>query len=108
MNRVKQGLLPVVIMTLLLLLRATTMTGAQQYGVELMVTGDGIFTRDAQRAVAIIGEGVFIIDAQHVVSVTPEWINTEARAGPCACIPHRCCCGPVDEPCHWCPGPQPC
>jgi hypothetical protein len=111
----KQELLSVVVMTLLLLPYAITMTDAQQpdtqqneMQVELMVTGDGIFTRDAQRAVAIIREGVSTIDAQRVVSITPEWINTEARAGLCACIPHWCCCGPMGEPCHWCPGPHPC
>jgi hypothetical protein len=28
--------------------------------------------------------------------------------GSCVCIPHRCCCGPIGEPCKWCPGPRPC
>jgi hypothetical protein len=29
--------------------------------------------------------------------------------GSCVCIPtNRCCCGPIGEPCKWCPGPGTC
>jgi hypothetical protein len=109
MKRVKQDLLLVVVMTLLLLPFAISISDAQQDERQITISREGIFTSDAQQAVAVIREGVFIIDAQEVLSVTADGINTEAREGSCVCIPpNRCCCGPINEPCHWCPGSGPC
>jgi hypothetical protein len=119
MHRVKQRVLSVVVMTLLTWPFVICMSEAQQRTLlqsttqssqaQVLVIGESVFTSSAQHAIAVIEEGVFIIDAQYIYSVTANGTcDVELRAGPCACIPQRCCCGPVGAPCRWCPGPAPC
>lgn len=81
----------------------------QSSQLQALVIGESMFTSNAQYATAVTEEGVFIIDAQYVYSVTANGTcDVALRAGPCVCIPQRCCCGPVGAPCRWCPGPAPC
>jgi hypothetical protein len=75
---------------------------------QVLVIGESVFTSSAQRAVAVTEEAVVIIDAQYIYRVTVQGTTVEPRAGACACLPQRCCCGPVGTPCHWCPGLDPC
>jgi hypothetical protein len=119
MHRVKQRVLAAVVMALLTWPFAMCMSEAQQSialqgttqssEMQVLVIGESVFTSSAQRAIAVTEEGVvFIIDAQYIYSVTANGTNVELRAGSCACIPQRCCCGPVGAPCRWCPGPGLC
>jgi hypothetical protein len=123
MNRVTQRVLFVVVITLLSWPFTICMSETQQNSIQqstilqsttqssqmqVLVIGASVFTSSAQRAIAVTEEGIFIIDAQYITSVTANGTTVEPRAGPCACIPQRCCCGPVGAPCHWCPGFDPC
>jgi hypothetical protein len=117
MNRVAQRGLFVVVITLLSWPFAIRMSEAQQSilqctilqsttpssQVQVLVLGESVFMSNAQRAIAVTGEDIFIIDAQYIYSVTANGTTVEQRAGSCACIPQRCCCGPVGAPCHWDP-----
>ncbi len=127
MTRVTQRVLFVVVITFLSWPFAIRMSEAQQSiiiggqgnttganvgsvngVVQVLVIGESVFTSSAQRAIAVTEEGVFIIDAQYIYSVTANGTTVEPRAGSCACLPQRCCCGPIGAPCHWCPGLDPC
>jgi hypothetical protein len=81
---------------------------AQSGQMQALVIGESVFTSSAQRAVAVTEEDIVIIDAQYLYRVTAQGITAEPRTGPCACLPQRCCCGPLGAPCAWCPGPGPC
>jgi hypothetical protein len=80
----------------------------QSSQMQVLVIGESVFTSSAQRAIAVTEEGVFIVDAQYIYHVTAQWTIVELRAGSCACISQRCCCGPVGAPCSWCPSLDPC
>ncbi len=123
MPRVTQRVLFVAVITLLSWPFAIRMSEAQPHSIQhstilqsttqssqmqVLVIGESVFTSSAQRAIAVTEEGIFIIDAQSITSVTAKGTTVEPRAGACVCLPQRCCCGPVGEPCHWCPGPDPC
>ena len=86
------------------ILQSTTQSGQMQ----VLVIGESVFTSSAQRAVAVTEEDIVIIDAQYISHVTAQGTTVELRAGACACLPQRCCCGPVGAPCAWCPGLGPC
>jgi hypothetical protein len=123
MNRVTPRVLCVVVITLLAWPFAIRMSTAQQTSLQhstivqsttqssqmqVLVIGESVFTSSAQRAIAVTEEDIVIIDAQYIYRVTVQGTTVEPRAGACACLPQRCCCGPVGTPCHWCPGPDPC
>jgi hypothetical protein len=124
MNRVTPRVLGMVVMTLLTWPFVICMSEAQQSitqqstplhsttqsgQVQVLVIGESMFTSNAQYAIAVTEEGVFIIDAQYVYSVTAHGTcDVAQRAGPCVCLPQRCCCSPVGAPCRWCPSPAPC
>jgi hypothetical protein len=80
----------------------------QSSQMQVLVIGESVFTSSAQRAIAITEEAIVVIDAQYIYRVTAQGTTVEPRAGWCACLPQRCCCGPVGTPCHWCPGLDPC
>jgi hypothetical protein len=86
------------------IVQSTTQSGPMQ----ALVIGESVFTSSAQRAVAVTEEDIVIIDAQYIYRVTAQGTTVELRAGSCACLPQRCCCGPVGAPCSWCPGLGPC
>jgi hypothetical protein len=86
------------------IVQSTTQSGPMQ----ALVIGESVFTSSAQRAVAVTEEDIVIIDAQYIYHVTAQGTTVELRAGSCACLPQRCCCGPVGAPCSWCPGLGPC
>jgi hypothetical protein len=122
MNRVTPRVLCAVVITLLawpLAIRLSTAqhstiqqstTQSSQMGytqdsqMQVLVIGEGVFTSSAHRAVAVTEEDIVIIDAQSIYRVTAQGTTVEPRAGSCACLPQRCCCGPVGAPCAWCPG----
>ena len=118
MHRVTPRVLCAVVITLLAWPFAVRMSAAQQSTVlqsttqssqmQVLVIGESVFTSSAQRAVAVTEEDIVIIDAQYLYRVTAQGITAEPRTGPCACLPQRCCCGPLGAPCAWCPGPGPC
>ena len=124
MNRVTPRVLCVIVITLLAWPFVIRMSEAQQRTIQqstivqsttqssqmqVLVIGESVFTSSAQRAIAVTEESVFIVDAQYIYHVTAQGGTTvELRAGSCACIPQRCCCGPVGAPCSWCPGLDPC
>ena len=118
MHRVTPRVLCAVVITLLAWSSAVRMSAAQQSTVlqsttqssqtQVLVIGESVFTSSAQRAVAVTEEDIVIIDAQYIYRVTVQGTTVEPRAGSCACLPQRCCCGPLGTPCHWCPGPGPC
>ena len=80
----------------------------QSSQMQVLVIGESVFTSSAQRAVAVTEEAIVIIDAQYIYRVTAQGTTVELRDGPCACLPQRCCCGPVGVSCSWCPGLGPC
>ena len=80
----------------------------QSSQMQVLVIGESVFTSSAQRAIAVTEESVFIVDAQYIYHVTAQGTTVELRAGSCACIPQRGCCGPVGAPCSWCPSLDPC
>ena len=80
----------------------------QSSQMQALVIGESVFTSSAHRAVAVTEEDIVIIDAQYIYRVTAQGTTVEPRAGACACLPQRCCCGPVGAPCSWCPGLGPC
>jgi hypothetical protein len=80
----------------------------QSSQMQVLVIGESVFTRSAHRAVAVTEEDIVIIDAQYISHVTAQGTTVELRAGSCACLPQRCCCGPVGAPCSWCPDLGPC
>jgi hypothetical protein len=123
MHRVTQRVLFMVVITLLawpfaIRLSAAWQTSLQQSTIvqsttqssqmQVLVMGESVFTSSAQRAIAVTEEDLVIIDAQSIYRVTVQGTTVEPRAGWCACLPERCCCGPVGTPCHWCPGSGPC
>jgi hypothetical protein len=123
MNRVTPRVLCVIVITLLAWPFVIRMSEAQQRTIQqstivqsttqssqmqVLVIGESVFTSSAQRAIAVTEEGVFIVDAQYIYHVTAQATTVELRAGSCACIPQRCCCGPVGAPCSWCPSLDPC
>jgi hypothetical protein len=128
MNRVTPRVLCIVVITLLAWPLAIGLSMAQQSTIQqstiqqstiqqsttqssqsqVLVIGESVFTSSAQRAVAVTEEDIVIIDAQYIYRVTVQGTTVEQRAGACACLPQRCCCGPVGTPCHWCPGLDPC
>jgi hypothetical protein len=123
MNRVTPRVLCVIVITLLAWPFVIRMSEAQQRTIQqstivqsttqssqmqVLVIGESVFTSSAQRAIAVAEEGVFIVDAQYIYHVTAQGTTIELRAGSCACIPQRCCCGPVGAPCSWCPSLDPC
>jgi hypothetical protein len=118
MHRVTQRVLFVVVITLLAWPFAIRVSAAQQSTrlqsttqssqMQVLVIGESVFTSSAQRAIAVTEEDIVIIDAQYIYRVTIQGTTMEPRAGSCACLPQRCCCGPVGTPCRWCPGPDPC
>jgi hypothetical protein len=123
MNRVTPRVLCVIVITLLAWPFVIRMSEAQQRTIQqstivqsttqssqmqVLVIGESVFTSSAQRAIAVTEEGVFIVDAQYIYHVTAQWTTVELRAGSCACLPQRCCCGPVGAPCSWCLGLDPC
>ena len=123
MNRVTPRVLCVVVITLLAWPFVIRMSEAQQRIIQqstivqsttqssqmqVLVIGESVFTSSAQRAVAVTEENIVIIDAQYIYHVTAQGTTVELRAGSCACIPKRCCCGPVGAPCSWCPSLDPC
>ena len=123
MNRVTPRLLCVIVITLLAWPFVIRMSEAQQSTsqqstiqqsttqssqMQALVIGESVFTSSAQRAVAVTEEDIVIIDAQYIYRVTARGTTVEPRAGSCACLPQRCCCGPVGAPCSWCPGLGPC
>jgi hypothetical protein len=83
-------------------------TTTQSSQMQVLVIGESVFTSSAQRAVAVTEEDIVIIDAQYIYRVTAQGTMVEFRAGSCACLAQRCCCGPVGAPCSWCPGLDPC
>jgi hypothetical protein len=86
------------------IVQSTTQSGPMQ----ALVIGESVFTSSAQRAVAVTEEDIVIIDAQYIYRVTAQGTTVAPRVGSCACLPQRCCCGPVGAPCSWCPGLGPC
>jgi hypothetical protein len=123
MNRVTPRVLCVIVITLLAWPFVIRMSEAQQRTIQqstivqsttqssqmqVLVIGESVFTSSAQRAIAVTEEDVFIVDAQYIYHVTAQGTTVELRAGSCACIPQRCCCGPVGAPCSWCPSLDPC
>jgi hypothetical protein len=123
MNRVTPRVLFVIVITLLAWPFVIRMSEAQQRTIQqstivqsttqssqmqVLVIGESVFTSSAQRAIAVTEEGIFIVDAQYIYRVTAQGTTMELRAGSCACIPQRCCCGPVGAPCSWCPSLDPC
>jgi hypothetical protein len=123
MNRVTPRVLCVIVITLLAWPFVIRMSEAQQRTIQqstivqsttqssqmqVLVIGESVFTSSAQRAVAVTEENIVIIDAQYIYRVTAQGTTVELRAGSCACIPQRCCCGPVGAPCSWCPSLDPC
>jgi hypothetical protein len=123
MHRVTQRVLFMVVITLLAWPFAIRMSAAWQTSLQqstivqsttqssqmqVLVIGESVFTSSAQRAIAVTEEDIVIIDAQSIYRVTVQGTTVEPRAGWCACLPERCCCGPVGTPCHWCPGSGPC
>jgi hypothetical protein len=123
MNRVTPRVLCVIVITLLAWPFVIRMSEAQQRTIQqstivqnttqssqmqVLVIGESVFTSSAQRAIAVTEESVFIVDAQYIYHVTAQGTTVELRAGSCACIPQRCCCGPVGAPCSWCPSLDPC
>jgi hypothetical protein len=123
MNRVTPRVLCVIVITLLAWPFVIRMSEAQQRTIQqstivqsttqssqmqVLVIGESVFTSSAQRAIAVTEESVFIVDAQYIYHVTAQRTTVELRAGSCACIPQRCCCGPVGAPCSWCPSLDPC
>ena len=80
----------------------------QSSQMQALVIGESVFTSSARRAVAVTEEDIVIIDAQYISHVTAQGTTMELRAGSCACLPQRCCCGPVGASCAWCPGLGPC
>lgn len=123
MNRVTPRVLFVIVITLLAWPFVIRMSEAQQRTIQqstivqsttqssqmqVLVIGESVFTSSARRAIAVTEEGVFIVDAQYIYHVTAQGTTVELRAGSCACIPQRCCCGPVGAPCSWCPSLNPC
>jgi hypothetical protein len=123
MNRVTPWVLCVIVITLLawpfvIHMGEAAQSTAQQSTIvqsttqssqmQVLVIGESVFTSSAQRAVAVTEEAIVIIDAQYIYRVTAQGTTVEPRAGSCACLPQRCCCGPVGMPCHWCPGLDPC
>jgi hypothetical protein len=123
MNRVTPRVLCVIVITLLAWPFVIRMSEAQQSTaqqstivqstpqssqMQALVIGESVFTSSAQRAVAVTEEDIVIIDAQYIYRVTAQGTTVELRAGSCACLPQRCCCGPVGAPCSWCPGFGPC
>jgi hypothetical protein len=123
MNRVTPRVLCVIVITLLAWPFVIRMSEAQQRTIQqstivqsttqssqmqVLVIGESVFTSSAQRAIAVTEESVFIVDAQYIYHVTAQGTTEELRAGSCACIPQRCCCGPVGAPCSWCPSLDPC
>jgi hypothetical protein len=83
-------------------------TTTQSSQMQVLVIGESVFTSSAQRAVAVTEEDIVIIDAQYIYRVTAQGTMVKLRAGSCACLAQRCCCGPVGAPCSWCPGLGPC
>jgi hypothetical protein len=123
MNRVTPRVLCVIVITLLAWPFVIRMSEAEQSTaqqstivqsttqssqMQVLVIGESVFTSSAQRAVAVTEEAIVIIDAQYIYRVTAQGTMVEPRADLCACLPQRCCCGPVGTPCHWCPGLDPC
>jgi hypothetical protein len=123
MNRVTPRVLCVIVITLLAWPFVIRMSEAQQSTaqqstilqstpqssqMQALVIGESVFTSSARRAVAVTEEDIVIIDAQYIYHVTTQGTTVELRAGSCACLPQRCCCGPVGAPCSWCPGLDPC
>ena len=123
MNRVTARVLCVIVITLLAWPFVVRMSEAQHSTaqqstivqstpqssqMQALVIGESMFTSSAQRAVAVTEEDIVIIDAQYIYRVTAQGTTVELRAGSCACLPQRCCCGPVGAPCSWCPGLGPC
>jgi hypothetical protein len=123
MNRVVPWVLCVIVITLLAWPFVIRMSEAEQRTaqqstivqsttqssqMQVLVIGEIVFTSSVQRAVAVTEEAIVIIDAQYIYRVTAQETTVEPRAGSCACLPQRCCCGPVGTPCHWCPGLDPC
>jgi hypothetical protein len=123
MNRVTPRVLCVIVITLLAWPFVIRMSEAEQSTaqqstivqsttqssqMQVLVIGESVFTSSAQRAVAVTEEAIVIIDAQYIYRVTAQGTTVEPRADSCACLPQRCCCGPVGTPCHWCPGLDPC
>ena len=123
MNRVTPRLLCAIVITLLAwpfvmrmseaepstIQQSTIMQSTTQSSqMQVLVIGESVFTSSAQRAVAVTEEDIVIIDAQYIYHVTAQGTTVELRAGSCACLPQRCCCGPVGAPCSWCPGLGPC
>jgi hypothetical protein len=123
MNRVTPRVLCVIVITLLAWPFVIRMSEAQQRTIQqstivqsttqssqmqVLVIGESVFTSSAQRAIAVTEEDIVIIDAQYIYHVTAQGTTVELRAGSCACIPQRCCCGPVGAPCSWCPSLDPC
>jgi hypothetical protein len=123
MNRVTPRVLCVIVITLLAWPFVIRMSEAQQRTIQqstivqsttqssqmqVLVIGESVFTSSAQRAIAVTEEDIVIIDAQYIYHVTAQGTTVELRAGSCACLPQRCCCGPVGAPCSWCPSLDPC
>ena len=123
MNRVTPRVLCVIVISLLVWPFVIRMSEAEQSTIQqrtivqsttqssqmqVLVIGESVFTSSAQRAVAVTEEAIVIIDAQYIYHVTAQGTTVELRAGSCACLPQRCCCGPVGAPCSWCPGLGPC
>ena len=123
MHRVTQRVLFMVVITLLAWPFAIRMSAAWQTSLQqstivqsttqssqmqVLVIGESVFTSSAQRAIAVTEEDIVIIDAQSIYRVTVQGTTVEPRAGACACLPERCCCGPVGTPCRWCPGSGAC
>jgi hypothetical protein len=123
MNRVTPRVLGVIVITLLawpfvirmieaeqstIQQRTIVQSTTQSSQMQVLVIGESVFTSSAQRAVAVTEEAIVIIDAQYIYHVTAQGTTVELRAGSCACLPQRCCCGPVGAPCSWCPGLGPC
>jgi hypothetical protein len=123
MNRVTPWVLCVIVIALLAWPFATRMGETQQSTaqqstivqsttqssqMQALVIGESVFTSSTQRAVAVTEEDIVIIDAQYIYRVTAQGTTMELRDGSCACLPQRCCCGPVGVPCSWCPGLGPC
>jgi hypothetical protein len=123
MNRVTPRVLFLIVITLLACPCVIRMGEAQQSTaqqstivqtttessqMQVLVIGESVLTSSAQRAVAVTEEDIVIIDAQYIYRVTAQGTTVELRAGSCACLPQRCCCGPVGVPCSWCPSLGPC
>ena len=109
MHRVTPQVLCVIVITLLAWPCVIHRSEAQQSTIvqsttqssqmQVLVIGESVFTSSAQRAVAVTEEAIVIIDAQYIYRVTAQGTTVEPRADSCACLPQRCCCGPVGTPC---------